>query len=174
MDYLTKRRLIPGIVMLIFGLYIAYCGVNASVIGSRLGVERAVALGGDDVFLGLAGIVSGIVLICTHKKMPKRWVDYTIAIFSAICFIICLTEFPRFGAGPLNWVTFIVILACLIYALPWSKDGYKNYHYPNSNAKLNASAESNLEDIEKLKKLLDNGAITQDEYNKKKKQLLNL
>lgn len=175
MNYLTKRRLIPGIVMLIVGLYIAYCGISASIMGTRFGVGRAVSLGGDDFILGLAGIIPGIVLICTHNKMPHRWVDYSIAIIAAICFIICLTEFPQLGAGPFNWLTFLIILACLIYALPWSKNGYKNYHYPNGkNDSANYSTDSNLEDIKKLKSLLDDGAITQDEYDKKKKQLLNL
>ena len=174
MNYLTKKRGIPGIVMLILGLYIAYCGINASIIGTKFGVERAVALGGDDIFLGIAGIIPGIVLICTHNKMPHRWIDYSIAIIAAICLIICLTEFPGFGAGLINWMIFIIILACLIYALPWSRNGYKNYHYPNNINSSYFSNNNNLEDIKKLKSLLDDGAITQDEYDKKKKQLLNL
>lgn len=164
--------------MLVLGLYIAYCGIQASTLGTKLGVETAVALGGDNIILGIGGIVSGIIFIFTSKHMPKRWVDYFASIFCTVCLIIVLTEFPRFGAGPINWLIFIAILACLIYALPFSKTGYKNYHYSNVEAshseKNNSTANSNLKEIKELKSLLDDGAITQEEYDKKKKQLLNL
>lgn len=173
MNFLTKKRLIPGIIMLVLGLYIAYCGVEASVIGTKYGVGRAVALGGDNIILGLGGIVPGIIFICTSKNMPRKWIDYFAAVFGAICLLIVLTEYPRFGAGPINWIIFVIISVSLIYALPWSKKGYKNYHYPISDEQPHLTA-NNLEEIKTLKSLLDDGAITQEEYNKKKKQLLNL
>ena len=65
----------------------------------------------------------------------------------------------------------------------WIKDNVANAEkvsasYPSMKERFNmskeASAPDNLDQIAKLKDLLDSGAITEEEFNAKKKQLLNL
>lgn len=51
---------------------------------------------------------------------------------------------------------------------------YIEWCIQNNSAKSSAPAVSNLDEIKKLKELLDIGAITQEEFDAKKAQLLNL
>ena len=51
---------------------------------------------------------------------------------------------------------------------------YIEEYNSNSTPTIQISGNSNLDEINKLKTLLDNGAITQEEYEAKKKQLLGL
>lgn len=53
-------------------------------------------------------------------------------------------------------------------------DIIKNYNMQKLSEQNNSINNSQADEIYKFKKLLDNGAITQEEYEKKKKQLLNI
>ena len=44
----------------------------------------------------------------------------------------------------------------------------------NFKNNISISSDTNLDDLRKLKSLLDDGIITQEEFNSKKKQILNL
>lgn len=46
--------------------------------------------------------------------------------------------------------------------------------YKNQKNNSSANISSNADELKKFKELLDNGTITQEEFNEKKKQLLNL
>ena len=51
---------------------------------------------------------------------------------------------------------------------------YKAFNDYKENGETSNHTISNADELKKYKELLDSGAITQEEYDKKKKELLNL
>lgn len=58
------------------------------------------------------------------------------------------------------------------YIEPNMRFGGSNFN--NSQSSSNVTTDASLEELEKLKKLLDDGTITQEEFDAKKKELLGL
>lgn len=54
------------------------------------------------------------------------------------------------------------------------KEYIENYNLRQNQPQQIIKKDSNLDEIKKLKELLDMGAISQEEFDKKKKELLNL
>ena len=138
------KRLITGIILLLVGLWVGYIGISFSSMGVTYDYPMAVSYGGDEIILASAN----------------------------------LTEFSQNEiTSYVTWIFFIISVACLLIGIPWSKNGYKTMPYQTKNSvKKNTQKDSSdyMEQIAKLKKLLDDNAITQEEYDAKKKQLLNL
>ncbi|MCC4342839.1 hypothetical protein GIX77_08915 [Lactobacillus reuteri] len=172
------KRLITGIILLLVGLWVGYIGISFSSMGVTYDYPMAVSYGGDEIILASANLIIGITFISTCYMFPKKWLDYILVGLGVILYSICLTEFSQNEiTSYVTWIFFIISVACLLIGIPWSKNGYKTMPYQTKNSvKKNTQKDSSdyMEQIAKLKKLLDDNAITQEEYDAKKKQLLNL
>lgn len=106
-------------------------------------------------------------------------------IFSAIFMFIC----SRTSFGWFNWSNpegvaivevnsffsiIVVLLSILIIALAVLKRSALVVPKVENQPIVMMKESSNADEIKKYKELLDNGTITQEEFDKKKKQLLNL
>ena len=85
-------------------------------------------------------------------------------------------SFPGSEHGSLVWIDTLIAAALLIISIPWSKNGYKEMSYnmkkPVKESRVIVSSSKDLDQITKLKQLLDADAITQEEFESKKKEIL--
>ncbi|MCD7137248.1 SHOCT domain-containing protein [Limosilactobacillus balticus] len=179
---LISRRLIAGVILALFALYTGYIGIQWCVAGTQEeGLESMVSIGGDLVILAAINLIVGITFAATSYMFPKKWLDITLVALAFLADLVCLIEFPQSEfSNATNWEMLIICVVLVVLAMPWSTKGYHNMPY---NGKITVNTEANsavinntdsFEQIAKLKSLLDDGAITQEEYDAKKKQLLNL
>lgn len=180
---LILRRLIAGIALILVAAYTIYLGITYSSMGVQSGYGELTSLGGDLAILGSGNLIAGIILVSTSYMFPKKWIDYIVIALSCFSGTLCLVEFPQseFTNG-FHWALLIICIVSLLVAIPWSKNGYPNMPYqstssnsPQMKTKNNTNNSYDYtEEIAKLKNLLDDNAITQEEYDAKKKQLLDL
>ena len=175
---LIVRRLIGGLLLAIFGFYILYRGINLSILGVRYDIESITSIGGDYIILGGVSALVGTVLASTSYMFQKKWLDYTLTIVETIGIVIWMIEisFPGSEHGSLVWIDTLIAAALLIISIPWSKNGYKEMPYnmkkPVKESRVIVSSSKDLDQITKLKQLLDANAITQEEFESKKKEIL--
>lgn len=177
---LIPRRLIAGIILLLLSIFELVESYHVSAYGQMINNDVYNSEGGLGMIIGAIAFVVALVFIFTSKSRPKKWVEITLAIFIVLGIVFnqlitnsTFIDLPFFG-----WIN--VIISC--FAFPWSRKGYKDMPYISKNEKNEQKlAESttqvsptDADEIGKYKKLLDDGAITQEEFEAKKKQLLNI
>lgn len=176
MKKLLVRRLIGGLLLAIFGIYNLYSGIHTAVIGVRYQLDSITSFGGDFIILGGVSSLVGIIFASTSYTFPKKWLDYTLTIIETLGIVICMTEFSLTDHNNLVWIPIFIAAVLLIVSLPWSKKGYKEMPYgmqvPVKKYNVEKDPSKNLDQIAKLKQLLDTDAITQEEFDEKKKELL--
>ena len=137
------------------------------------------------VALILVGIALGIFSLARkslHRDSVLHVVIPLLAILSFSFMIFCLKDiFPvgisensyyvyRFGSSPLLPVNFFLFLTFVVSLAKRSKS-----FNPEQVIKVEAVQQpSNANEIKQYKELLDSGAITQEEFDMKKKELLGL
>lgn len=140
--------------------------------------------GGAGLMIAIASAIIGIIFAVTCKQRPIKWVEYSISIISIIIFLIAISQNTKFYGDLVAFQWGFFILVCL--GLPFRK-GFKGMPFKtrdesepapeqeavasNSNS---SNDSSNIEKLRDLKKLLDDGIITQEDFDKKKKELLKL
>lgn len=77
-------------------------------------------------------------------------------------------------AGGIFYACLIITVILSAFSIMSYQKAKKDGFVTNTATKKNVPVISNADELKKYKELLDSGAITQDEYNAKKKQLLNL
>lgn len=194
---LIVRRLIAGILLLLSSIIELAESVRVAEYGEKFDTSnftsQYTSQAGIGLIAGAIAFIIALVFIVTCKMRPRKWVEISLAIAIAISFLFAtivptnyFTDLPIF-----KWANLFFI--CL--GLPWSKKGFKGMPYVSKAEKTmveenNATEESDTihrekavsneprinvpDEIAKYKKLLDDGTITQDEFEAKKKQLLNL
>lgn len=169
---LIVRRLIAGIILLIVSIFELIESYHAAAFGQAIKNNEFNSEGGVGLIVGVIAFVVSLVFIFTSKSRPKKWVETTLAIVIALGFLsVLITSHKDFPDLPVfAWIN--LIIACI--AFPWSKKGYKGMPYVTKNEqtiskdKLNSST-STADEIAKYKKLADDGTITQEEFETKKK-----
>lgn len=177
---LIPRRLIAGIILLLLSIFELVESYHVSAYGQMINNISYKSEGGVGLISGSIIFVVSLIFIFTSKSRPKKWVETVLGLLAAIsCIIIIITD-PKLYVDLILYGWANVVIACI--ALPWSKKGYKGMPYISKNEKNEQKlAESttqvsptDADEIGKYKKLLDDGAITQEEFEAKKKQLLNI
>lgn len=183
---LIVRRLVAGILLLVMAIVSFYEATSImkdaeelqSVVDSST-MARIQGAGGVMVMMGLWGIVIGIIYTATCKIRPRKWLEWTIIGVDLVVFFLTATEVDLISTGLVSiirWVVFILVAvgAPLKYGytdMPWATKADRAKQTPPTSTPL---TDNTAEQITKLKSLLDSGALTQDEFDAKKKQLLNL
>ncbi len=141
-------------------------------------------------FLVYAGLITGLVLaILQYNSKNEKQNNKVMIVISGISLVIYLicsislfmfeietTYFEyRYEASVLFWVVAILMVMLVAYSvfsfIKFNKEGLLH----NADAQgQNAVILSDADELKKYKELLDEGIISQEEYEQKKKQLLGL
>lgn len=166
---LIVRRLVSGILLIVLAvLSFVVSNMNANL--SLITHEDISALIGVYRILAIFSLAVGVFFCASCKMRPKKWVEYTISILAIILFILIpTTEYYSSSAYLMifQWAFLII----MIVGLP-TKKGFKDMPFQKKNENnLKTTTEKQLSD---LKELLDDGTITQEEYEAKRKKILGI
>lgn len=183
---LIARRLIAGIFLIIATVPMFIESMRVINYSGTLYIPKsAEPLGAGGVFLSILSLAVGIFFCVTCKRRPVKWQEYTLAIIGVVFFVILgLLSHQDYYTDLTIWRWLFVILMCL--GLPL-KNGFKDMPFesktrkevtekvePTEPIKKEEFANSSTKELRDLKKLLDDGIITQEDFDKKKKQILKL
>lgn len=182
------RRMIPGVGMILAG---GVCSLQSfAMFTTGMAYHPNLASGMVGLLFGIYMIVAGIYFVKTAKEWPKDSSETLNQIFFWIMFFVPLflistKVFPDF------FMYYYVMIACNILAYPfkhsklrtrlearlngYDKDdkSYDNNVEKTSNTSVSSSLDEKADQLAKYKKLLDDNAISQEEYNKMKDKILN-
>jgi hypothetical protein len=183
------RRLISGISLIVLSLYSFYRSYvfynvpkkYSDIMDTKL-IKFMIGNSNGLFIFGVLILVIGILFAFTSNKQPLKWLEYSIAIVyflvNAICGFVTGSEL-----APITKIIALLGFLMFTLGLPF-KNGFKNMPFKASKDNENQSSktpnkisvndQSDLNDLVKLKELLDSGIITQDDFNKKKKKILNI
>lgn len=191
---LIVRRLVAGVLLIVTALWAFY---DTTVFGRLLAFYRGTNMEmvvqseeGLVIMSGILGLIVGIVYVSTSKRRPVKWLEYTITGVAIVFLLLSQTVVDLLTGGivsAIRWPVFLFI----VVGLPL-KNGYKDMPFASKKASSitdvvsdhgpaetgsNKNDKTNMiddADLRKLKKLLDDGIISEQEFNAKKKQLLGL
>lgn len=174
----STRRLIAGILLIVGAAILIIQSLG--VLGGY--AMATVTLGMFAGFLGLllaaAMIIQGIYYIktkCAYKNKDFEWAWFW--AYGILAVIIFGSNAPRYFSDIGNvWPIVVIVLWILGYR--WGQDQKDLIDKQKSKDKdqpqaVKTTKQDTADEIMKYKKLLDANAITQEEYDKKKAELLN-
>lgn len=170
---LIVRRLVSGILLILFSIVVFSESAQMLNISSSLGAHYSQIIStaaGSGFLLALAEGITGIIFTATCKMRPIKVVEFLIAIVDAIVIVLVRDNQYANYFKDLLIFQFIFLILYLIGA-PLKK-GYKNMPFRNKNENcLKFTTEKKLNE---LKEMLDDGTITQEEYDAKRKKILGI
>ncbi|BAN72084.1 SHOCT domain-containing protein [Lacticaseibacillus paracasei] len=191
---LIVRRLVAGVLLIVTALWAFY---DTTVFGRLLAFYRGTNMEmvvqseeGLVIMSGILGLIVGIVYVSTSKRRPVKWLEYTITGVAIVFLLLSQTAVDLLTGGIVSAIRWLVFLF-IVVGLPL-KNGYKDMPFASKKASSitdvvsdhgpaetgsNKNDKTNMiddADLRKLKKLLDDGIISEQEFNAKKKQLLGL
>lgn len=159
-------RLILGIIFVVISVMAIFQSLAVSAAFSLTEDRDGVDSGSYGVVAAILMLIIGIIFLTTRKNNSRAikistWVMGVIAIFLAI---VASDKFGDMG------IYAIFILVGVI----WGNLTFKIKNKKLTELSPTEKVKLSTEEIVKFKKLLDDGAITQEEFDAKKKKLLNL
>lgn len=128
-------------------------------------------------------MVGNLALLIAYifREIPEKYKKLYTILPSAVVVLMALFSIlaaimDNYGyCAPINWLFYVNMLFLVATALLAFMRLSKNVKEEPRKVKVIATAPiSNADEIAKYKELLDNGAITQEEFDAKKRQLLDL
>lgn len=181
---MIKRRLVGGILSLVvacwelfmaYYYYQSYHQLYLYLGGSTTDVEPSVismlnryeSLFYSYLLYALLAIAVGIIFLVTCKRQPVKWFEYTLF---GVMFVFMPNIFFRAPNADIGLFAFTAIIQSFCYFLgaPNLKKGFKDFPF---KSKEDAHSEKSIDKLNKLKELLDSGAITQEEFDQEKKKI---
>lgn len=185
---MIKRRLVGGILSLVvacwelfmaYYYYQSYHQLYLYLGGSTTDVEPSVismlkmykGLSISYSFHAVLALVVGIIFLATCKKQPVKWFEYTLfgVMFFHFVFVMMPGIFDRASNADtwlLVFTTAIIQFFCYLLGAPNLAKGFKDYPYKDQG-----HDSQSIDKLNKLKELLDSGAITQEEFDQEKKKI---
>lgn len=172
---MSNKKIVSPTVRLVFG--IIFIIVSVIVFFQSLAVATAYSIGNDStgttsggigVLVAILMLIIGIISIVTRKNNSKgiKITGYVLGIFAALSAFGATSGFSDMGI----YGAFLLVGTFFCnWPLSTAKIDPKV-----TTTKINNNNISTTDEIAKLKSLLDDGAITQEEYDKQKEKLLNL
>lgn len=103
------------------------------------------------------------------------WITYVIVGFLVlITRRFFINEGSRLGIGLMTLIFVSIIGGIFTFLIPLEYEESESYVLEKEDSSINLKTEDSADLIAKYKKLYDDGAITKEEYEQKKKQLLSL
>lgn len=179
---MNVRRVIVGALQLLLAFFIYDEAESASRLYAFANSDSGSMAAASGIMLAAACAVTGLIFIITNKQ-NKRWIYWTISIITAVMFLISLTSASSYfkDLTVFAWA-YIILSAIGVFRFgkqkPTNESGSDVPAEPdesenNKNGQQSSSSDSS-DELRNLKKLLDEGVITQDEFDAKKKQLLGI
>ena len=164
---LIVRRLVSGILLIVLAVLSFVCSnLNANL--EMLTGQDIDALVGVYRLIAIYSLVVGIFFCASCKRRPKKWIEYTIAAITIVLFILIPSTQHYSTSAYLiifQWALIIIVAA----GLP-TKKGFKDMPFQNKNE--NSLKNATEKQLNELKEMLDDGTITQDEYDAKRKKII--
>lgn len=166
---LIVRRLVSGILLMILALLAFICS-NMNAILRLMTNQDISALVGVYRLIAIYSLAIGIFFCASCKQRPTKWVEYTITTTSVIMFaFIPLTQGYDISSYLMIFQWALLFIVAL--GLP-SKKGFKDMPFRNKNE--NSLKFTTEKQLNELKEMLDDGTITQEEYDAKRKKILGI
>ncbi|MFT8493533.1 MAG: SHOCT domain-containing protein [Liquorilactobacillus nagelii] len=173
------RRLIAGILLILMSIYCIYESNQLN----RVGSTNLSTSAGAGYVIGAYSFIVGVIFIATCKTRPVEWFEYTIVGIGVILLIAVTVSAPQKYFVDLKFFSLGLIIFMAL-GLPF-KNGFNGMPFTSKienddseNAKdINSSKRYISDDsakLRELKQLLDDGIITQAEFDAKKKQILGI
>ncbi|MHA5168174.1 SHOCT domain-containing protein [Oenococcus oeni] len=185
---LIVRRLIAGILLLLAsfrGFYISYSVFHAEKQFSFVTQEKMQTFAEYVLTVAIVSFIISIIFLITCKRKPEKMIEYSITGMVLLVFLITAIYaigITAYTAGILSTFN-ILMLFLTALGLP-GKKGFKGMPFitqeeaakPIQKSESTAKAENknDLQQLIELKKLLDSGVISQEDFDTKKKQILGL
>jgi len=159
-------RLIFGIIFIVVSVIVAFQSLAVMAAFSLASNDAASGDGAAGIVVALLMLILGIVFIVTRKNVT-RGVKITGYIIGFIGAILAIGGSDYFS--DLMIYGTLLLVGTVLCNLNLSK-----VKEDNSSKQTDKKSVSNTDEILKFKELLDSGAITQEEFDKQKKRLLDL
>lgn len=197
MERMIVRRLVAGIGLIVWALYSFYRSYTFSSFANKYSTalgrkitDSMIKNSNALIIFSVLILLIGVSFIATCNRKPNKNLDYPIVIIyfivSAICGAMAGTLAPI--TKLIAFVAFILLILGLSFKNRLKtneKEDTRNIDKNSSNITnkslitdttepIKSEKNSNLNDLRDLKKLLDDGVITQEDFDTKKKQILNL
>lgn len=167
-------RIIFGIISIILGVVVLFQSLAVSAAYSLANDSAGSSAGAAGLIIALLMVVNGIIFLVTSKKISTgiKITGYILGIFSLL---LCFSAASNFS----DLYIYAVYIICATVFGNWEKKTLvQNDDTSTPDKKSVESVTSKKTDtadeIAKYKQLLDDGVITQEEFDAKKKQLLGL
>lgn len=190
---LIVRRLIAGILLILFAFLVMTESFDLYNIGASFNNNtKLIAASGSGMLLAFAAGVSGVIYAATCKIRPIKGIELTMFIIN--CSVLGLVKTNQYIGYFKDMGLFeLIFLILLALASPYKK-GYKDMPFkkfndkaPNGSDTSAASKSSDIntvpnssdvtltkKELSELKELLNDGTITQEEYDAKRKKILGI
>lgn len=161
-------KLVFGIIFIIIAVFLFIQAMTVSAAYALGGSSNGVSSGAGGIVTSLLMIVLGIIFLATQKKITKG-IKITTWVLAAIAILICIGGAD--GFEDLYLYAIFIFLGTFFSNRP-TKNNVQTSKTSNTKTVTNPSSNT-ADEIVKLKKLMDDGVITKEEFEAKKKQLLN-
>lgn len=163
-------RLVFGIIFIVVAVFALFQSLTVSAAYSLANSEDGTTAGAAGLVFSILMLVIGIIFIAARKNNSRG--------FKTATYIMCVIGF-LLALGAMDEFSDMIIYAILLVAGVFFSNRTTRIKDSNNNNKpqmpnINSSNNDSTDEILKFKKLLDEGAITQEEFDAKKKELLNL
>lgn len=173
---LIVRRLIAGIFLILFAILVMSESLKMANVSSLLGgnSERAIMVAaGSGMILSIFAGITGVIYSATCKIHPNKIIEYVIVIVDI--FIIFFVSTNQYASYYKDLIIFQFAFALFIVIGAPYKNGYKGMPFKKSNKKSPAAGvNTTRQQLNDLKEMLDDGTITQKEYDAKRKKILDI
>lgn len=175
---MNVRRVVVGAIQLVLAFIIYDEANTASRLYAFANSDSGSMAASSGIMLAIACAVTGLILIITNKQ-NKRWIYWTVSILSAVMFLISLMSASKyFGDLPVFAWAYIILSAIALFRFGKQKSVEDSVDatpaQSNNDSDAKEATTDHSDELRNLKKLLDENVITQEEFDAKKKQLLNL
>lgn len=190
------RRLVAGILLIILALYTFYRSYVFSTVPEKynaiMDTELKNEMNGNSNALFVFGILIltiGIIFSLTSNKRPHKWIENSLALAFVLISMAC-GILAGGVVAPISKQLSVLAFFLVILGLTWSKKGFKGMPFikkgeavveaktnpavPTEVSNKQATIKGSSTELRELKKLLDDGILTQEEFDAKKKKILGL
>jgi hypothetical protein len=178
--FVKKNKVVSPTIRLIFGIIFIVMSVIALFQSMAVSAAYSLASDSDGTSSGAAGLVVAIlmmvvgIIFIAARKNNARGIKTSTYIMCAISLFLAVSAIDSFSDMGIYAVLMLVGVIWGNMATKIQPENNTSEQALNKQTLESTAKSSTTDEIMKFKKLLDDGAITQEEFDAKKKELLNI